>query len=310
MPNSALTPFTWGHANQGGQHDWPFLMALDQGFFADEGIDLTVRVIPGGDALAKAMGRGEIDLGRMGTPPFLQAVTNGSFPDGRVVASSVIGNLDHFLLVVRPDITDVRQLRGHTVGVLSRGSCDGHLMRMLLARAGLDPEHDVRYQELWSEYESLDAMADGSVSAQLMVEPLVAQGEAAGVLRLVGPASEAEPRFQWGLLVARAAFVEQQPELLTRLLRAYLRGVAHCLAEPAALRALLLSRADNSLSAAELERAFERTLPVWNRTGAIDLPGLRRAAQVMHDIGSIPAPLDVDPLVDQRGLPGEGQAQG
>jgi hypothetical protein len=48
-------------------------------------------------------------------------------------------------------------------------------------------------------------------------------------------------------------------------------------------------------------------LPVWNRTGAIDLPGLRRAAQVMHDIGSIPAPLDVDPLVDLRGLPDQGQ---
>ncbi|MEL0084144.1 MAG: hypothetical protein VW985_14050, partial [Gammaproteobacteria bacterium] len=58
----------------------------------------------GGDALAAAMGRGEIQIGRMGTPPFLQAVDNGSFPGGKMVASHVMHNLDHFFLVVRPEI--------------------------------------------------------------------------------------------------------------------------------------------------------------------------------------------------------------
>ena len=301
MTDSALTPFTWGHANQGGQHDWPFLMALDQGFFADEGIALTVKVIPGGDALAKAMGRGEIHIGRMGTPPFLQAVGNGSFPDGRIVASSVIGNLDHFLLVVRPEIADLTQLRGRTVGVLSRGSCDGHLMRMLLARAGLDPDRDVQYHELWSQYETLDGMASGELAAQLMVEPLVAQGEAAGVLRVVGPGSVAEPHFQWGLLVARAAFIDEQPDLLRRLLRAYLRGVRHCVEHPAALRALLL-RQPHACDPAVLDRAFTRTLPIWNTTGAVDVPGLQRAIEMMREIGSLAGPLDAATLVDLRGL--------
>lgn len=303
MTQPSLTPFTWGHANQGGQHDWPFLMAQDQGFFADEGIDLTVKVIPGGDALAKAMGRGEIHIGRMGTPPFLQAVGNGSFPDGRIVASSVIGNLDHFLLVVRPEIADLTQLRGRTVGVLSCGSCDGHLMRMLLARAGLDPDRDVQYHEMWSQYETLDGMASGELAAQLMVEPLVAQGEAAGVLRVVEPASVAEPHFQWGLLVAPAQFVEGQPGLLRQLLRAYLRGVQHCVENPAALRALLL-RGEHAQDAAVLDRAFPRTLPLWNRSGEIDLPGLKRAIEVMLEIGSLKAPLDAQALVDLRGLPG------
>ena len=301
MTNRTLTPLTWGHANQGGQHDWPFLMALDQGLFADEGIDLTVQVIPGGDALARAMGRGQIHIGRMGTPPFLQAVGNGSFADGRIVASSVIGNLDHFLLVVRPEITDLAQLRGRTVGVLSRGSCDGHLMRMLLARAGLDPDRDVRYHELWSRYETLDGMASGELAAQLMVEPLVALGAAASALRVVEPASVAEPHFQWGLLVARAAFVDEQPDLLRRLLRAYLRGVQHCVEHPAALRALLL-RQPVAYDPAVLDRAFTRTLPIWNTTGAVDMPGLQRAIEMMVEIGSLARPLNAGALVDLRGL--------
>lgn len=120
-----LIDFTWGHANRGGHHDWPFLMALQQGFFVDEGINLRIQVVSGGDALAEAMGRGEIQVGRMGTPPFLTAVGNGVLP-GKIIASSVIGNLDHFLFVVRPEIQNLHELRGKRVGVLSCGSCDGH----------------------------------------------------------------------------------------------------------------------------------------------------------------------------------------
>ena len=36
MAGPACVDFTWGHANQGGQHDWPFVMALRKGFFLEE----------------------------------------------------------------------------------------------------------------------------------------------------------------------------------------------------------------------------------------------------------------------------------
>ena len=131
MAEQASIDFTWGHANQGGQHDWPFVMASQNEFFLAEGINLHIQVVPGGDALAQAMGRGEIQVGRMGSPPFLTAVGNGVIP-GKIIASSVIGNLDHFLFVVRPEIQDLTALRGKTVGVLSRGSCDGRLKKLEL----------------------------------------------------------------------------------------------------------------------------------------------------------------------------------
>ena len=164
MAEQAGIDFTWGHANQGGQHDWPFVMALQKGFFLAEGINLHIQVVPGGDALAQAMGRGEIQVGRMGSPPFLTAVGNGVLP-GKIIVSSVIDNLDHFLFVVRPEIQDLTELRGKTVGVLSRGSCDGHLMKLELRQAGLDPEHDVDYRELWGDYLKIDGLASRELSA-------------------------------------------------------------------------------------------------------------------------------------------------
>jgi NitT/TauT family transport system substrate-binding protein len=293
--------FTWGHANQGGQHDWPFVMALRQGFFRDEGINLEIQVIPGGDALAQAMALGEIQIGRMGSPPFLTAVGNGVL-EAKIIASSVIHNLDHFLFVVRPEIQDLGRLQGKTVGVLSRGSCDGHLMRLALKKAGLDPERDVAFRELGKDYLKMDGLASGELSAQLMLEPAISLGEQQGALRVVEPASKLEPRFQWGLLVARDDFIAEQPTLLRKLLRGYLKGAQYCSAHVEETIAMVCETMPSSDPGA-IAQAVTRTLPIWNTTGAIDMTGLRVAAETMCTLGAIPQMLDPAALVDLSGLP-------
>lgn len=299
--NASMTDITWGFANQGGHHDWPFVMAQAKGFFAEEGINLSTQVVPGGDALAAAMGRGEIQIGRMGTPPFLQAIDNGSFPGGKMVASHVMHNLDHFFLVVRPEIEDLTQLKGQNIGVLSRGSCDGHLMKMELRRAGLDPEHDVTYLELRERYESIDGMARGEYAAKLTTEPMLAAGELTGAWRLVEPVSVAEPHFQWGLLVARDEFIDENPELLQRLLRAHVRGARYCQQNPIETRAMVKQEMPDYADEV-IDLALTRTLPIWNTTGELDLPGVEVAIEMMLSIGSIQRRPSLDEIVDLRGL--------
>ena len=300
-PSQSLTDVTWGFANRGGHHDWPFVMAKSKGFFEEEGINLSTKTVPGGDALAAAMGRGEIQIGRMGTPPFLQAVDNGSFPGGKMVASHVMGNLDHFFLVVHPDIKELSQLKGQTIGVLSNGSCDGHLMKMELRRAGLDPEKDVTYVELRDQYEALDGLACGDYMAKLTSEPMLAEGELTGVLRLVEPVSVAEPHFQWGLLVARQEFIKENPELLKALLRAHARGARYCQQHLDETRAMVKQEMPD-YSDAVIDLALSRTLSQWNVSGEIDIPGVEVAIDMMLSIGSIKRRPKLDEIMDLRGL--------
>ncbi len=296
MSRRNLIDFTWGHANAGGQHDWPFVMALQQGFFLDEGINLQIRVVPGGDALAAAMGRGEIQLGRMGTPPFLTAVSNGVLA-GRIVASSVIHNLEHFVLVVRPEIETLRQLRGKTIGVLSRGSCDGHLLKLQLKRSGLDPDNDVSYRELREDFFTIDGLASGELSAQLSCEPLVSLGEHAGVLRAVEPVSRVAPKFHWGLLVARDDFIAERPDLLRRLLSAYLKGARFCVDHPDETRAMVCDYMPD-YAPEVVAQAVARALPIWNTSGQVDIEGLNVAVDTMRTLGAIKQPLNAESLVD------------
>jgi len=276
-------------------------MALHKGFFSDEGVNLRIEVVAGGEALAQAMGRGEIQIGRMGSPPFLTAVGAGVLP-GKIVGSSVIHNLDHFLFVVHPDIQQLSQLRETTVGVLSRGSCDGHLMQLELQRAGLNPERDVAYEELRENYLRLDGLASGRISAQLSLEPLVSIGEQQGVLRIVEPVSRVKPRFHCGLLVAREDFIAEQPVLLRKLLRAYLKSARYCVAHPDETKALLC-KATPEYQPAAIERALLRALPIWNTSGLIDMEGLGTAVDTMRELGAIDRQLNPDKLIDLSGRP-------
>ena len=221
---------------------------------------------------------------------------------GKIIASSVIQNLDHFVLVVRPEIQDLTQLKGTTVGVLSRGSCDGHLMQLALQRAGLDPERDVDYKELREDYLRLDGLASGGVSAQLALEPLVSVGEQQGVLRIVEPVSRVKPQFHWGLLVAREDFISEQPELLRKLLRAYLKGAQYCVAHPDETKTLLCEMTPEYEPAA-IEQALSGALPIWNTSGLIDMEGLGVAVETMRELGAIPRQLNPEELVDLSGLP-------
>jgi len=51
-----------------------------------------------------------------------------------------------------------------------------------------------------------------------------------------------------------------------------------------------------------IDLALTRTLPIWNTTGELDLPGVEVAIEMMLSIGSIQRRPSLDEIVDLRGL--------
>jgi len=135
----------------------------------------------------------------------------------------------------------------------------------------------------------------------LMLEPAVSVGEQQGVLRVVEPVSKVAERFQWGLLVARDDFIVEHPTLLRKLLRGYIKGAEYCVNHADETAAMVCDTMPGS-SPSAVERAVARTLPIWNTTGSIDLPGLAVASETMHALGAVPEKIDPKTLVDLSGL--------
>src|SRR5688572_32770028 len=86
----------------------PIWVAHDAGYFAKEGLEDQIVLIPSGTQLAQVTVAGEIDVGSMNGSSAMAAALQGA--DLKIIGNS--GNKMIFSLYVRPEIKTVEALRG------------------------------------------------------------------------------------------------------------------------------------------------------------------------------------------------------
>lgn len=263
-------------------------IGIEQGFFRDIGVDLSVRTIFGGPPLAAAYDAGEMAFGQIGSPPAVNAISKGA--RFRVVGGGLRRKL-HSYLGVRPEIADFDGLRGRRIGILSRGSCAEWFLRAMLRHRGLDPDRDVAIVELRDDYpQFFELLADGRVDGGLIVEPLMAEGESRGALRKLRAMYEEDylPESQWIVRVAREDFMRDEPDLLRALLAACRRS-AHWTAENPDAWIDFTMRAygiDRDTAA----RAAAREFPHFHLDGGVSRTGLQTIVDLQKSLGAIARP--------------------
>ena len=99
-------------------------------------------------------------------------------------------NLDNapYVLVGRPQIKSMNDLKGKKIAVSSVGGMSTLVVRAIVARSGLDPDRDVTYMAVGGSDTRSSAMEAGFVDAALMTIPLNYAPERQGYNRLAwGP---------------------------------------------------------------------------------------------------------------------------
>ncbi|MBN9026282.1 MAG: ABC transporter substrate-binding protein [Rhizobiales bacterium] len=273
----------------------------EAGFFAREGITLTIENVYGGPEMSAAVERGEVDVGEVGTPPGLTAIGQGRRI--RIVGSALDRGLA-FFLIAHPEIRDWPDFRGKTVAALSKGSCGYWYLRDILAQHGVDPDRDVTFRHLGAEFDrQLDLIAAGEIVALLAGGTYVALGEQQGIVRnWGGPQALADvPSIQWSIQIASEAFIAREPELLRDVLEIVRRTGHYVRDNPDEWRAFVARLFDVSDEIAARSIGYE--LPYLHFDGQIDGPGLERALDLQYRIGSTERRLSVDEVVDLRYQP-------
>lgn len=274
-----------------------------KGFFADEGIDLEVRVVYGGPELARSFAAREVEIGEFGSPPALTAIARGA--PIKIVGS---GMRRKFLMYlgVHSDIESFAQLRGKRLGLLTLGSCNDWLARQMWSQAGLDPDRDLQMVVVEGGYPRILAqLAERKFEAILTIEPDLAQGETQGLLRAWAAACDPEylPRYQWVVMAARTDFLDREPELTRAVLRACARSSRYLSDHPDEWARFLV--ASHGVSPEAAARAVERERPHAARDCAIDVEGLRRAIALQQELGAFDRALPIEQITDLRFQVGE-----
>jgi sulfonate transport system substrate-binding protein len=127
-------------------------------------------------------------------------------------------------------IKTVADLKGKTVGISIIGGGTHGPFALMLKRAGVDPDKDIKLVEV-SFSLSEDALRQGRVDTVNMNQPFAARAEAKGGVRKLFALSEAVPNIVHIVEACRKDFVDKNPELVKQYVKDITSGLKMALAD-------------------------------------------------------------------------------
>ncbi|HVO95286.1 MAG TPA: ABC transporter substrate-binding protein, partial [Terriglobales bacterium] len=156
-----------------------FETSIRRGHFKQQGLDVKLITIRQSDVIIKATMAGELN--------FMSVIPTAILASVRGLPIRTIAvNVDNapYVLVGRPQIKSMSDLKGKKIAVSSLGGMSTLLVREMVARSGLDPDRDVTYLAVGGSETRSGAMGAGFVDAALMTIPLNYAPERQGYNRL------------------------------------------------------------------------------------------------------------------------------
>lgn len=198
----------------------PLYLAVEEGLFADEGLDVELTTFRGGSDLVRAVVAGSVDIGVTS----LAGVTVGISAGQPLKAFWAGYNIPAFHWYAVPEIESLDDARGKRFGVTRYGSSTDFLTRYVLSRHGLDPDEDVQIIQGGDSPSRLAAMEAGQLDVNIFNPPETFIAEQRGFVHLLSQRSLAAD-YPFHVFFSTEEFIAGHPKTLTALLRAHVRAV-------------------------------------------------------------------------------------
>ncbi|MCA0345569.1 MAG: ABC transporter substrate-binding protein [Actinobacteria bacterium] len=207
----------------------PIYLGVEQGFFKEEGLDVTLQNAQGAAAAVPLLLNGEIQFAYGALIPMIPIVASG------VPAQFVVGGIakpaspeeDYSALIVAKDsgIESLSELAGKRVAINAlRGG--PHLSTVLaFEAAGVDP-NTVEFVEL-PMADGMGAVDRGDVDAAYLAEPFTSQAVAAGYPVVSSPVYETAPDGPTSGYFSVLPFIEGNEDTVDAFVRAMEKSVEY-----------------------------------------------------------------------------------
>ncbi len=204
----------------------PQYVAIEEGYFEEEGLDLTLVTGFGADKTMTAVISGEADIGFMGAEASIYAYQEGA-TDPAVNFAQLTQRAGNFL-VARKEMPDFTwdDLKGKKVLGGRKGGMPEMVFEYILKNNGLDPETDLTIDQS-IDFGSTAAAFTGDTSADFTVEfepsaTLLEQEGTGYVVASLGTDSGYVPYTSYS---AKASFLEDHPKTIQKFTNALQKGM-------------------------------------------------------------------------------------
>jgi len=198
----------------------PIWVAHEAGYFAKEGLQDDIILIPSGTQLAQVTVAGEIDIGSLNGSSAIAAALQGA--DLKIIGNS--GNKMVFSLYVRPEIKSVEAMKGKRIGITRFGSAPDISVRYALRKFNINPDKDLTLIQLGFMATVAAGLQGGTIEGGVVSPPTQFAVDKAGFKELIS-ITDMDFAFPNPALVAVGSIIKTRPDVINRFIRAYVRGV-------------------------------------------------------------------------------------
>lgn len=237
---------------------FPVKVALDKGFFRNEGIEPQL-IQMNGNVATVALANGHIDFSLNISP-----VLNGAMQGLGTKLVAALNSRPLFALVARPEITSAGALKGKIFAVSSFGNTQAILTEKHLQHLGLK-KGEYQLLAMGATPARIAALEKNIAQGSLMPLPTNVQMENRGY-RLLGNTAEIVINPIAGL-GAQENMIKKDPELIKRVLRASLRSLQLLQANPRETVNILMKW--TGANEKDALRSLELAKPGFSKTGIL-----------------------------------------
>jgi NitT/TauT family transport system substrate-binding protein len=281
----------------------PLYVAMQKGYFADEGLDIKIITIESGSVPTNAVLTGQAFAFIAGPEHTAFAKLKGA--ELRVIVN-VVGRGNLYYVAAKgtepaPGANMHDYVKGKAIGVGYFGGTPNSITRFLLKKWGLDAKNDVSLIELTAAG-VVAAVKSRNAQIGVVQEPQITQGIREN---LWGEPFFNFPKengdYAYSTLNVRLDTIQKEPETVQKFVRAVVRGLKATHADPSAAAAMAKKEfptmAPEDLKAT-LDRSFADQL--WSKDGFVSREAWATAHSVVRNADVLKQDVGYDEVVDMQ----------
>ena len=281
----------------------PQYVAIEEGYFKDEGLDLTLVTGFGADKTMTAVISGEADIGFMGAEASVYAYQEGA-TDPVVNFAQLTQRAGNFL-VAREEMPDFKweDLKDKKVLGGRKGGMPEMVFEYILRKNGLDPQKDLTIDQS-IDFGSTAAAFIGDTSADFTVEfepsATALEKEGAGyVVASLGVDSGYVPYTSYS---AKTSYMEKNPEIIQKFTNALQKGMeyvqSHTPEEIAEVIAPQFAETDLDTVTAIVKRYYDQD--TWKSNLIFEKESFELLEDILEDSGELSERVSYEDLVTTK----------
>lgn len=278
----------------------PQYVAIEKGFFKEEGIEIELSNLQGADKVMSAVLSNQIDIGFCGPEASIYVYNEGREDYPQVFAQMT--QRDGSFLVGKEKVDEFswEQLKGKTVIPGRRGGVPYMTFEYLIKQNGLDPVNDLVLDDSIQFSLMAGAFSGSDAEYVTLFEPTASMIEAENKGYILTSVGEESGDIPYTAYCAKSSYIAEKSNLLERFTRAIYKGLRwtmeHTAAETAEVIIGQFPDTDMDILTSSIERY--KSIDAWKITPAMTEESYNRLQDIMEEAGELNQRAPYDKIVN------------